>query len=360
MSDLIVRSGNKSERLYRPHPFPVIDFKFRNSGDSVGFMTAFHIDVLRAEVDVSPELRFDWRLRSSRHDRQAEARYFHDQHSTIETAADRLEIEGSNMGWGAARELALSLGEPLCSLFSTVRATATVLEDEIEQVVGELCLEDLNMTAFRRAVEHTRPLSDSQNTPSWNRPWQQDRFGDRRSDSVADFISQHPAVLVDRAEIAWMCTDVKGRQVRGQQPLEVSRWSSALLVTESGFVYLPQSPPCGAAAPPGPTFCALVDPDKGAHVRSYRISRRIEAGDIERFQILIGATKSCFLDIRLAFDIDGRDRVQSGLFEVDIENRRDQRFNERFRDGQEILATVTEEQERHTRHRGFGLVQPEW
>ena len=58
MHDLFLSAGG-TERFGR-HDFPVIDFKFRNSGNATSLITEYRIDILYAEVDPTPRLRFKW------------------------------------------------------------------------------------------------------------------------------------------------------------------------------------------------------------------------------------------------------------------------------------------------------------
>ena len=61
MSDVSLRLGGDTA-AFRRHPFPVVDFKFRNTGMANSLLRSFVIDIQSIEVDQTPALRFDWAL----------------------------------------------------------------------------------------------------------------------------------------------------------------------------------------------------------------------------------------------------------------------------------------------------------
>src|SRR5437868_5726396 len=78
------------EPIKRPnYDFPTIDFKFRNSGDTVAFVWQFTVHIQEATVDLTPELQMS--LRPDGQD---------------------LVVIARNNGWGPARNLQATLSEP--------------------------------------------------------------------------------------------------------------------------------------------------------------------------------------------------------------------------------------------------------
>lgn len=69
-------------------------------------------------------------------------------------------------------------------------------------------------------------------------------------------------------------------------------------------------------------YLAIIDVDKRPHQRSFPISHMIPPGDVERFQVEIGATKSCALNLRFKFMINKENIIESPEFSVKIWNPR--------------------------------------
>ena len=113
------------------------------------------------------------------------------------------------------------------------------------------------------------------------------------------------------AKFTWSCIDEDSQAHNGTGSIDWELRNKMLLVSEDGFMALPMEPLCGAAAPPGPTCCAIMDVDQHKTRKEYPISRVIEAGGWERFQILIGATKSCRAIVRVGFYSDKEELVHS-------------------------------------------------
>ena len=378
MLDLVVRNSC-SEAKFNWHPFPVIDFKFRNSGNGTALLSKYHIEITEAKIDVAPYLKFDWCLQGGK----AEAIGLEELWSQEFVAQKNhpiFEIGVRNFGWGEARSLAVALNhnEMMLALFGSCRDTIEKVVDDDRVVALALDIKKMNYSEFQKyAAMHV----DFCNRVSLTEAEEEKQYDEIRSrlGQIADqvvlrsqwhgrshqspFIAEllaarKPFVVVEIKQIPfeWNCSDIEGRSYREEETLDANH-RCKIVITEEGFSYLPGEPAPEAEMPPGPTFCALIDPDRGPHTRSYPISRRIDPGDVERFQFY---GKSCFLDVRLAFDVDGRIRVESGVFELHIENRRDQQFHLRYRDGQEVLASVTEAQEIENRQWQQRALRDNW
>ena len=331
MQDLIVRNSYSGAK-FNWHPFPVIDFKFRNSGNGTAFLSKYHIEILEAKIDAAPYLKFDWCLQGGKGE---EGLWLRD--LGIQKNCPIFEIGVRNFGWGEARSLSVALkrNEMMLALFGSCRDTIEKVVDDDRVVALALDIKKMNYSEFQRyaamhvdcnerallrEAEEERlydeirssfgQMADQVLRSQWHGRSHQSRF-------IGELLAaRKPFVVVEIKQIPfeWDCSDIEGRSYREDETLdEYPPWLmfGKIVITEEGFSYLPGEFVAGAMMPPGPTFCALIDPDSGPHTRSYPISRRIDPGDVERFQVLIGASKSCFLDVRLAFDVDGRVRVES-------------------------------------------------
>jgi hypothetical protein len=68
----------------------------------------------------------------------------------------------------------------------------------------------------------------------------------------------------------------------------------------------------------------------------------IPAGGVERFHILVGASKSCNLRLRFKFSIDKNQVVASDEFTIRIWNPRNSGLENMYMDGQELSRRETE------------------
>lgn len=71
------------------YQFPTIDFKFQNTGNATAFIWKFKIDILEAEIDITPKFDFEYSV-----------------------AAGNLIIKCINNGWGSANSCKLTINEP--------------------------------------------------------------------------------------------------------------------------------------------------------------------------------------------------------------------------------------------------------
>src|SRR6516165_1004812 len=69
--------------------FPTIDFKFQNTGRATAFLWRFVIEILKAEVDVRPNLEFSYRVDGK-----------------------DLVVAVTNTGWGSACDCSILVTEP--------------------------------------------------------------------------------------------------------------------------------------------------------------------------------------------------------------------------------------------------------
>jgi Tfp pilus assembly protein PilF len=80
------------------------------------------------------------------------------------------------------------------------------------------------------------------------------------------------------------------------------------------------------------TYGVIIDPSKGSYEQKYPISRAIPPGDVERFHIMVGASMSCYLQIRFKFFIDEATVIESGIFDIHIWNPRKSGWHHEYTD----------------------------
>ena len=56
-----VKSSSAESRIFS-HEFPLMDFKFVNTGNATAALTAFEVIILSSDVDVTPYPEFSWEV----------------------------------------------------------------------------------------------------------------------------------------------------------------------------------------------------------------------------------------------------------------------------------------------------------
>ena len=149
MAEIIVNSGDKEgASLATRHPFPVIDFKFRNSGTGTAFLSKYYIEIVNVQIDLTPKLRFQWELSEpyTRNERKEDEPYAYCHF--IERDGTRIDINAHNVGWGFADRLEISPTRDLKQLFNKLQIVNTKIIDENEICVCFLAHRDINESYF--------------------------------------------------------------------------------------------------------------------------------------------------------------------------------------------------------------------
>lgn len=346
--------------------FPAIDFKFQNTGGSTAILWQYAVEVLEAEIDPTPVLKF-W----------------------LVTDSTSFAVKVVNNGWGPANDCTFLLTHPLLNrLFSepTRRCVGTVLSGE------EKTLLTFPMSSEEFSTEHRRLFKESEEVfnnslpdevrktlyrafppyrledlmDEWRRPdrrvnprlhqkveqWLRTEFESKwflnpylggsetayiRSAMRATHPSEKfgsnsaiPILVINHPQLTWESSDERNTQLGGNEVI-----GGFLYMSSVGFFY-EAAIFCGAAMDPGPTFCSIIDPALGPHVSTYAISRMIPPGEAERFHIVVGATRSCRLRVRFKFAVDKSKVIESDIFNIEIWNPRQSSYELDYIDGKVV------------------------
>jgi hypothetical protein len=283
------------------YDFPTVDFKFQNSGNATAFLWQFGIAVLSAEVDITPVLGFN------------------------PTAEDgMLTLAVCNNGWGAAKNISLRLEEEtLSKIFAGSSLQFHGALESGEQVIAyRLSSSDADPSRLRDVIRaHFISLDDG---------FSYRRGSDPNNTSLGFGIKLKDARLVSNFR------NEKGNEHAEDQTVSFRNFEGWIALTPEGFVEFCKPPPMACPAPSYVTFISLIDPNRGPHERVYRMSRKIPPGDIERFHIMVGASKSCHLRIKFKFLIDKDSIIESEEFDIHVWMPRNQRWQSYYRDGTEV------------------------
>jgi hypothetical protein len=132
---------------------------------------------------------------------------------------------------------------------------------------------------------------------------------------------------------SWKSKDEKGKEYTGKDWASPQDYDSIAL-TEGGFIGIPRVPLHIQAClmNSDTTYVTIIEPAKGPHEVTYPISRRIAPGDVERFHIMVGASKSSKLRLQFKFYVDKDHIVQSEMFDVDVWNPKNSGWEKYYED----------------------------
>jgi hypothetical protein len=359
--------------------FPTIDFKFQNTGATTAVLWQFAIEILEAEVDPTPELEFRYAVDAKRFVFRvgADAGSF--------DGDNTLQVYAINNGWGAAYSCETILEEPALNHFFTeeqrrfigsiesggnkqiLRLLPTwinlgrfkefheramqVAKEEMERCLPEFLGWNKHMTvqsgyapdalekSYREYQKETRARFEQQ----WFMTAASNRFPfGTKGASVSNTNSDRlPVVPISALTLRWKCKDAKGRQREERATAEGPGHNRELYLTANGFMCIEHWHAL-CVMPSDVTYCTIIDPSLGPHERIYPISRMIPPGDVERFHILIGASKSCNLRLRFKFSSDRAKVSMSDEFAVQIWNPRGSRLKDDYKDGEQLKRREAE------------------
>lgn len=283
--------------------FPTIDFNFQNTGRATASLWQFAINVLKAEVDQTPVLNF-----------------------VADIEGDNLVIIATNNGWGRAYNTEIQISEPLLSrLFinSELRFSGEIASDENLKVLS-LSKKPSNSDQFRALKRDFVDVFHYAPTPPYNQTIRGIHLG-----------------LID---IEWKCKDSNGETYQDQERKQPHDWDGDFVITENGF-FKTRNPRAGGGAYSDVTYSAIINPLNGTHEYRYKVRRKIQSGDTERFHIMIGALMSCRLRVKFKFFIDKAQVIESEEFDLEIWNPRNSQWHYPYRDGEELRRNIEQYRE---------------
>ena len=319
-------------------PFPTIDFKFLNRGDASGVLWQIGVLIESIEIDPTPVISFG--------------------HSVEHRC---LALLAKNTGWGPANSLRLQASEPLLGqlfptggeggpltvgdgnrlevlkwffdsageggllyLDGTIRERAAFLETLpsrmregdrtlLEEAVFAVCLCNHERWHIQ---EYFDDLARGQKHSTPRQQWHIEYMSQVRRDAVA----------LQNITIHSSFEDIHGRTLEHDQSITFgTTGDSQAWITMAGFELESYDPPLFSLMPPTVTFVVMLDAAAGPIERKYSTSLKIPAGDAERFQIAIGADRSCHVRARFLFYFDDGHTIPSNAFDVTVWRPREMR-----------------------------------
>lgn len=315
---MVALTTESATKKWGKYPFPAFDFIFQNSGSGTAVIWKFCVHILESEIDDRPELKFGARVE-----------------------AGELRLSLRDDGWGPGREIEVQFGEQrLNQLFPVDRRRF------LGSVAGGDDRNILTVSVLPRDVDVIRETAAKLEPPAkrgLDRSPLYDAYFERRElpqDTIE--ISNDAGQSLYEPEIGsreWLMGSLvaQWKSIDGKFAGQsyVSHPYTRIGLTPSGFVQTRPDYPCGAALHSDTIYAAIIEPSLGRHVREYAISRSVAPGEVDRFHVMLGATKSAFLKARVDFYVDDAVVTAENTFELRIWNPRNRAFHEDFRDGEE-------------------------
>lgn len=291
-----------TDRVRLSFPFPAVDFKFINRGTATALIWKVGVEVCHARLDTSPALSFD---------------------ADVNDGA--LVISGTDHGWGSQHELRFSLREPV-----------------LDRVFGVESLQFTVLLNFGEESTRLAILSSKLNGPALGRFRELAVKVDKAGSGKRLFFqlperSINGGISLGRLRAEGVCVDYQGVIQKIEADVSVRSFGHIYL-NENGFEYWPDNF-CYSLAPSREAFISIIDltPAKTPYEKTYAISRQIAPGDVERFHVVLGATKSCKLAVRFKFYIDTKQVVVSNPIEISVYRPRNRQIPEVIKDGAEFI-----------------------
>jgi hypothetical protein len=284
--------------------FPTLDFKFVNTGSVVAMMHRFHVLVDHAEIDRTPELDFSYAVVS---ESWKSERYAH------LMGPGALAISVRNNGWGPARNLGVKLDfGPLNDVILLREFHATELTDDCAVVPIQIQPSDLHQDRI------DEKMLNLQRDGVWHK-FAESVFGGAGLIPINDVMAQ------------WSALDITGATTSDRVQVGGPN-HSRLLLSKLGFVIETHHVSYCLSAPQT-RYCSILDAEEGPYRRSYQISRVIQPGQGDHFQIVVGCNKSARFKLRIAFSVNNNPDIESEAFDISIWNPRHKYFHAHYMDG---------------------------
>jgi len=297
------------ETSYEEYGFPSLDFKFINHGLSSGAINKLRIFVREIKVNVSPDLRIDIDLCKS---------FWRE----YDRAATGLEIIVSNDGWGDLVDGKFSIsGGLLSELFQPEVLSFAGSVESGRSINFMISIEDMNQDSFQKVVNKSKLNSTKTEGMYWP-----------ASDYKREMHSANlREVFIDAKYYSILMDKLYKKRLAYEDT-----WSGSYKIEKDCFVF-EDNRVAACMGMADTRYACIIDVDeaikKPNYDKIYRISRNIKAGELDHFQIMVGATKSCEMRLQFEFLDDRGSKIMSPEFVIEVLNSRRQMLHRCYSDG---------------------------
>jgi len=286
--------------IRKKYDFPLIDFKFQNTGEVTAILSEFNIIIKDIILDVTPLLKFSYDVKDN-----------------------SLIIYAENNGYGKAVDCSIQIrNEKLEQIFpsSALIFRGNILSNKKQRIIKI----SYNSLYFEK-LSHLLKLKDKA----------EDRFLFKRETK--------DELKIGEIQIEWQYLTETKEAIKGidntYRDKKIEEYprtfiGEELYLSTKGFCFYTTSIGHISYCIMGPTqiYCVMLDIDKGKCNRKYSVSRMIAPSDVDRFHIMIGATKSAQIDLEFNFKVD-LNYITSDEFRINIFNPINNRLSCKYIDG---------------------------
>jgi hypothetical protein len=246
--------------------FPVINFEYQNTGEEIVLITEFTIHVSSFKLDKKPFLNFTYEVVGDSNDRHYSGNKGH------------LEIFVKNTGFGIAKDCYVEIDDHVLNELFPIQSR---------------CFNGVNIPPGQKVKICTLTASN---------------LSERYKDGEIEM------------QAKWMGFDESGNFISETNYIGHDSNIADLFIKNGEFkvfkLFLQKS-----LRFESDRYCTMIDLNNEVNpTRSFKIFKEIKPGDIEKFQIMIGATKSAFIELDFEFKTNNRNIPKSKLFEIQIFN----------------------------------------
>jgi hypothetical protein len=282
---------------------------FQNKGAATAVLWKFSLVVEEVRIDPEPVLSAFIQTHND------SKRQKSDLYSVKNAPSSHLSAVIRNDGWGKAFHCSFRWRNPILEeLFPAIslQGNAEITEGSRHQL--SISFDDVDKNKLREL---------SNLCPTLTSPKEQYNFRKRNIDSLS----------LGPITIEYEMLDEWGRVHHGHIKPHMGDNSRGYIgVTQSGFIHHEEIV-VACMSMPDTIYCCVIDADRGPHSKEYNISRTVNPGAAEHFQIVVGANKSAHVSIHLRFNVDTSNVIQSKSFTIELWNPRNQQLHKCFKDG---------------------------
>lgn len=274
----------KINQVEEKHPFPVVDFKFQNTGKGKAYLWEFIININSIIVDITPVLKFRYEIKDN-----------------------EFRIIVKNDGYGSALNSKLTVTEKTLNKLLKDNSFQFDIGSGEEKEIGRIDKALLNIDLLKGKTKLDKISVD------WNCKAEDGRL------------------LIDNVSYIDCSYEYS------------AYYSSTVYIDKKGFIEATSYHHVSfCLRSPSEIYCVILDLSSRELKKQYPISREIAPGDIDRFHIMIGSDKSAKIELSFSFKIDQNIIINSDLFEINTWRPLNQKKYDYYIDGDIIKAQLEE------------------
>jgi len=280
--------------------FPILDFKFENSGFIADMIIAVEFRVDTVEVDPTPLLEYD-----------------------VFCEDGNLMLALTNYGWGVARDVSVRLDLPFLKIAPIVPVSEPLRVGDVSPTEKRRFPSPGFLIVDKKNVRADRMPARLMANESWfrNGSWHMTLHGLDPNNL--------PGIAIPSAEISY--ADLRGGRVTKNRTAFERDTSRMFFSRTRGFVnvgYSDRSSNPASYLPPSCKYHFLISTDSPTSVYRFSTAHTLAPKEFERLWIVIGADKSCRLKGKVVFITSTGREITSPNLDISLWNPSNSNYHE--------------------------------